>query len=241
MKILNEKLQVHDTLNSKIWDMETNLLLPLVKNKIMKVIDLFKEYTAIPIDIIDIQIVGSNASYNYTEYSDLDVHIIANYENISEDVNIVKLLYDANKSIFNNNFDIKIHGIEIELYVQDVKSGIISNGIYSVITDSWIKFPKPIAVQEFDTSVELNKWKNLISRILETGNSEEINKIINQIYLIRHNSIAVGGEYSKGNQLFKDIRNEGLLDALKDARNKALSNELSLESLSKGQIVNRFN
>ena len=239
MKMLNEDFQVHENLNPLIWDSNNNLLVD-VKKHILDVIDLFENYIDIPIDIIDVQLVGSNASYNYTENSDLDVHIIANFEDISEDINIVKLLYDAYKSNFNKNFDITIHGIEIELYVQDVKSGIASNGIYSIYDNKWIKFPKPITVTNFDTSKEVNKWKMIIEDTLARGKSEEIKNLINRLYLVRHNSIANAGEHSKGNQIFKDIRNLGLLDRLKDELNKSLSKELSLESLTKGQIVARF-
>lgn len=57
---------------------------------------------------------------------------------------------------------------------------------------------------------------------------------------MRTNSIAVDGEYGKGNQLFKDIRNLGLLQSLKDAMNSALSNKLSLECLSRGQLIQRL-
>lgn len=240
MKMLNEDFQVHDTLNPLIWDSNNKLLVD-VKKHILATISLFEDYVNIPMNIIDVQIVGSNASYNYNESSDLDVHIITNFEDVNEDVNLVRLLYDAYKSNFNKNFDITIHGIEIEMYVQDVNSGIASNGIYSVYDNKWIKFPKPIDVVNFDTTREVAKWKNVIEDVLIRGKSEEIKNLINRLYLIRHNSIAVNGEHSKGNQIFKDIRSLGLLDKLKEESNKALSKEMSLESLTKGQIVNRFN
>ena len=55
---------------------------------------------------------------------------------------------------------------------------------------------------------------------------------------MRTNSIAVDGEYGKGNQIFKDLRNLGYLSKLKEALMKAMSKELSLESLSRGRLVN---
>ena len=56
---------------------------------------------------------------------------------------------------------------------------------------------------------------------------------------MRKNSIAIDGEYGKGNQLIKDIRSAGLLDKLKSELNNAISKDLSLEGLSSGQIINR--
>ena len=240
MKNLFEAMEVHETLNPKIWNLNTNNLLPEVEDQINKVIDSFRGYTHVPIDVVDIQIVGSNASFNYTENSDLDVHIIADYASISEDVNILRLLYDSMKSNFNKNFDISVHGVEIELYIQDINSGIISNGIYSMLNHEWIKFPEPIEVKVFDTSEEVKKLEHEINDILIDKNLDDIQEMINRLYLIRHNSIAAEGEDSKGNQIFKDIRSKGLLDLLKKELNAAISKELSLESLSNGQIVNRL-
>lgn len=59
--------------------------------------------------------------------------------------------------------------------------------------------------------------------------------------MIRKNSIAIDGEYGKGNQLFKSIRDLGLLDELKNRTNEVLSQDLSMESLSEnytlGQLI----
>lgn len=241
MKILNEEFQIHDTLNPKLFDTNTNLLLPDVRKQIIEIVSKFEDYIQVPIMIADIQLVGSNASYNYTDTSDLDVHIIANFEAISCDVSILQSLYDAKKSAFNKSLDITLHGIEVELYIQDIKSTTISNGIYSVCDNAWIKEPKPIkSITKHNTEKEFTKWQEKIQQVLQNNDYEEINNTITMLYLIRHNSIAVDGEYGKGNSLFKDIRSAGLLQQLKDALDKALAKKLSLESLSKGQLINRM-
>lgn len=241
MKILNEEFQIHDTLNPKLFDTNTNLLLPDVRKQIIEIVSKFEDYIQVPIMIADIQLVGSNVSYNYTDTSDLDVHIIANFEATSCDTSILQALYDAKKSAFNKNLDITLHGVEVELYVQDIRSATISNGIYSVCDNRWIKEPKPIkSITKHNTEKEFEKWSQRINQVLEHNNYEEINDTITTLYLIRHNSIAVDGEYGKGNALFKDIRSAGLLQQLKDALDKALSKKLSLENLTKGQLVNRM-
>jgi len=241
MKIMNEDFQIHDTLNPKLFDTNTNLLLPDVRKQIIEIVSEFESYIQVPIDIADIQLVGSNASYNYTETSDLDVHIIANFELVSQDVEILQALYDAKKSTFNKNLDVKIHGIEVEMYIQDIKSGIISNGIYSVCDNKWVKEPKPIkSITKHNVEKEFTKWEEKINQVLQRNSYEEITNVINTLYLIRHNSIAADGEYSKGNTLFKEIRSAGLLQQLKDALDVALSKKLSLENLTKGQLINRM-
>lgn len=241
MKILNEDFIIHDTLNPKLFDINTNALLPDVKKKIIEIVSSFEDYLNVPIDIADIQLVGSNVSYNYTDNSDLDVHIIANFDLVSNDETLLQALYDAKKTSFNKNLDIKIKGIDVEMYVQNIKSTTISNGIYSICDNKWIKEPKPIkSATKYNTQKEFDKWQEKINQIIKRGNYEEITNAINLLYLIRHNSIAVDGEYSKGNQIFKDIRSAGLLQELKDALDKALSKKLSLESMTNGQIINRL-
>ena len=51
-------------------------LKPEIREKILQIVDAFLEYTQVSINIIDVRLVGSNASYNYNEYSDLDIHIV---------------------------------------------------------------------------------------------------------------------------------------------------------------------
>lgn len=61
------------------------------------------------------------------------------------------------------------------------------------------------------------------------GKIEEIDKFINDIYKLRKDSIADKGEYAEGNAIFKEFRNKGYLDKLKDLKNNLKSQQLSIE------------
>lgn len=237
---LNEEFQIHDTLNPKLWD-DANCLKPEVKNKIVEIVDFFEENLQVPLVIADIQLCGSNCSFNYTEFSDLDVHIIANFEAVSSETEVLQTVYDLSKTKFNDNYDITINGVEIELYVQNINSSVMSNGIYSVLENAWIKEPKPITkVTKHSTEKEVEKWTQHIEAVLHKADYDDILNTINTLYLLRHNSLNADGEYGKGNQIFKDIRNAGLLTKLKHALNDAMAKRLSLEEMMNGSIVNRF-
>jgi len=237
---IKESFEIHDTLNPKLFG-EDGLLLPEVRNKLIEIVRYFEEYVQVPIDICDVQLVGSNVSYNYTATSDLDVHLIANFDTVYKNPEVLAALYDLKRSEFNKNHDIKIRGIEVELYVQDVRSNITSNGIYSLCDNSWVKEPKPLkSATKHNTDSEMEKWEVIIKEAIASNDYDTITQAINTLYLIRHNSIAVDGEYGKGNQLFKDIRSSGLLQRLKDAAYVAVSDELTLESYSEGQLLNRI-
>ena len=77
-------IEYHETLNPKLWI--NNKLIPEIKNKLIEIYQTFvnklKE-NEIPIDVIDVLLLGSNASYNYTNYSDIDLHIVTDFTDIA--------------------------------------------------------------------------------------------------------------------------------------------------------------
>ena len=151
---------------------------------------------------------------------------------------ILLALYNLQKSSFNQNYDISIHGVPVELYVEDIQANTVSNGIYSLYREEWIKFPEKIPVQNYDIEEQLNKYKVFIDQELIHGDYNGVLSVIDDLYLMRKNSMAVDGEYGAGNQLFKEIRSLGLLDALKDRAKELNGKRLSLEGFTRGQIIN---
>jgi hypothetical protein len=226
--MLIEKLEVHDTLNPKIWTSD-NKLQHDVRQKILDVLDLFKKFCELTIPVVDIYLVGSNASYNYTDNSDLDMHIIVNFDLIDGSKEVVGMMYNLQRSAFNRDYDISVHGVPIEIYVEDVSgTSVTSNGIYSVFKDKWLKFPKRIEVPIIDTSDAVSRWEKRINYELTKGTYQSVSDVITKLYAMRKNSILVDGEFGKGNQIFKDIRNLGLLSELKDKLKELTSKEYSL-------------
>lgn len=239
MSNINEAYELQNTLNPKLWDTKTMKMLPEVREKIVAIVDQFESFIDCPIAICDVTVVGSQANYNYGADSDLDVHVIANFDLIRSEDSLISLLYNAKKARFNEQYDISIRGIEVELYIEDIKTAVVSNGIYSVCEDKWIKKPIRQALPpKPDLSHELQRWNQRIKECVKSNDRDQIETCINYLYLMRKNSLSVDGEYGKGNLLFKDIRQMGGLDLLKEALNTSISKELSLESLSSGQLIN---
>lgn len=235
---LFEKLELHDTLNPNIWNSD-NTLKEEVRDRLLQIVDFFKETLDIPLEIADIQLVGSNASFNYNDQSDLDAHIIVNFDLIPIPEEYTQVLYNFAKSSFNSKYDISIHGVEVELYVDDIKSGLVSNGIYSVLKDKWLKFPKPIEIPSIDISQDVNDWKARIDNIINNSDLEELKNCLNDLYLLRRASLVDEGEFSKGNLIFKELRNQGYLDRLKNKITEFTSDELTLEDYSLGTYIAR--
>lgn len=231
ISIIEESVELHDSLNPKLW--MNNKLIPAVKSKVLGIVDEFIDYVDIPMNIVDIHLLGSNASYNYTNNSDIDIHIVVNYDLMDASTEILQTMYNSAKTDFNKTYDISFKGINVELYVEDVKANTVSNGIYSVYEDKWIKFPEKINVPDVEIDQDLIPIKNSIGMLLSTGSIDDIEKEINSLYLLRKNSLTTDGEFGKGNLIFKEIRNCGLLDDLKDRRVELKSKQLSLENISK--------
>ena len=226
-------MKFHNELNPKIWNAD-HTLKDDVKDRLLQIVSYFTKDSYIPINVLDARIVGSNASYNYTPFSDLDLQLVVNFEQISDSKELIQALFDLQKTLFNKAHDISIHGVNVELYVEDVNAMTLSNGIYSLFEDKWIKEPEKLTdVPDVDITKETNRWRRVIETALSNGDINDVSNLINRLYMIRKNALSIDGEYSKGNQIFKAIRNDGLLDKLKDRYKELVSKDLSLESLHK--------
>ena len=220
---------MNNILNQKIFN-SSNILYDDVRSSILKIAKTFIDESEIPLNVVDIQLVGSQAAYNYTDNSDLDIHIIVSYLSDRDDIAAAKkAYYQLYKKQFNDKYNLSIHNIPVELYVDDVASNIISNGIYSVLNNKWIKFPEKIDYEIYDIDDTVNKWKSIIDSFIEQQDLEQLQNLLDNLYLMRRNSLSIDSEYGKGNQIFKGIRNVGYLDKLKSAINNAISSELTLE------------
>ena len=238
--LVNEDIEKHDTLNPELF--EHNELKKEVKETIENIADLFIEELSeqdIKFKLKDIILLGSNVSYNYTKDSDLYVHLIADSKNLKCPDDLYPLLYGAYVSIFNKNYDITIKGIPVELYVEIDESTAKSNGIYS-LTKGWIKEPVQTDIPDIDFdqfNVEFKTWEDRYLDIINNKSPENENKseiikdFISDLYDLRKQSITKDGEYGLGNLIFKEFRNKGYLDYLKDQRKVEKGKELSLESL----------
>lgn len=230
---IEESYQVLDELNPKLWQQDGTLR-PEVHGKLIEIQDQFIEElneNNIPVAVLDAWIVGSNASYNYTEQSDLDLHIIVDSSTSSCDAAVLQILYNYFKSNFNSKYDISIHGIDVELYIEDVNSNAVSNGIYSLKQDKWIKKPIKADIPEVQIDSELlQKWTDKYNNVVAGVSAQTAQSLVNELYLLRKQSLATEGEYGQGNLIFKEFRNNGYLDKLKEIAAGDKSKELSLES-----------
>lgn len=237
---LLEAIEKHATLNSKLFTKE-EILKETVRKKMLEIVDEFlnnlKEQN-IEIKVEDILMVGSNANYNYTKDSDIDLHVIANTKNMKYEMEIANALYSAYRTLFNKNLDINLYDIPLELYVEVENTPRNSNGVYSVKKDKWVKKPVQEEIPDFDKEALdklVDKWENKCKDLLDKiaadklDDEKQVVKLIEDIYEKLRKTGVAKSEYAIENLAFKELRNKGYLDKLKAAKHELISKRLSLE------------
>jgi GNAT superfamily N-acetyltransferase len=228
---LSDAVTFHDKLNPKLWI--GVVLRPDVREQLMTIAqDFLEELGVHDLDVKDITISGSNAAYSYTKHSDLDLHILVDMGNLPVD-EVYKELFTAKKTIYNDTHDIKIHGIPVELYVQDSRQPVVSLGEYSVLNDQWLKIPSKRR-SNFDQTATKSKYGKLLSLIEMALKSRKYNKvkhIIDTIKRYRQAGLDKGGEFGPENLAYKMLRSQGYITKLYDLRDKLHSEKLSFETM----------
>jgi hypothetical protein len=225
---LNELSTVyyHDELNPLLW--EQGKLKTEIRYKLLAIAHHFAKFLNVPkLNLRDITISGSNAAYGYSEQSDIDLHLVVD---MPHDKPELEELYTAKKNQFNFTYNIKVKGIDVELYVQDVQQPHHSAGIYSILNDKWLSKPKHQPPNIDDKEVK-SKARNYSAKINAAMRSGELNKAkdtMADIRRLRQAGLEKGGEYSIENLAFKLLRSRGKIDKFVRYINKMQSAELSL-------------
>lgn len=214
-----------NTLNPALW--EGDSLIPEVRLQLMKIARHFEEYLNVEnLNLRDITISGSNASYGYNEFSDIDLHLVAD---ITDPQQVE--LYSAKKNQYNFTYDIKIKNIDVELYVQDSKQTHHSAGIYSVLRDKWIS--KPSATEPKASPGEIKRkarnYAGKINQALRSNSLEKAESTMEELRRLRKAGLETNGEHSVENLAFKLLRARGQIDKLRKYIDKLQSAELSLK------------
>lgn len=223
---------VNKRLNPKLWD-DGNLK-PEVADKLIKIAAAFEKFIGIDLDIIDYTITGSNANYTWTEYSDLDLHLII--PGVATDEQ--RELFNAKKSLWGEQRDITIKGLPVECYVQGKDEPHHSTGVYSLTKNQWLVEPKKIKPKIDDSAIEAKK-DAVLSRVEEALISKDLNKLTRikeKITQMRKAGLTRAGEWSVENVVFKILRNLGLIDQISEKIRELEDQQLSLEN-SSGSVV----
>lgn len=224
-----DSFKIHDELERRIWDgmqMKEEVRIPM-----LKIAKNFIEGLPFPIDIEDITLTGSLANYNWSTYSDVDLHIIVDFSKIDENYELVKAFFDNVRARWNDKHNITLKGYDVEIYVEDAGESHKSSGVYSVMNDDWIIKPN-----KYDDSIDFNtarrKADEIESRVNRTNNLvlageykkalRAIDKLKRKVRNMRRAGLeSPKQEFSIENIAFKILRRNGILDELENLKTDA--------------------
>lgn len=239
-KIINS-FYLQDTFNPDLWDNPENpksvTLKPEIRERLLKVANLFIDYLDTDLFIQDIIFVGSLVGYNWSEFSDFDIHILIDL-NESENKKLTEELFRLKKTVFNAAHDIRIKGYETELFVQDSNEENSIQGIYSILNNEWLKKPEKenFKVDKKKLISKANQWMDIIDGVLENAEDEDIDDAVKLVKKYREKlrkyrtcGLQKEGEYSYENLVFKFLRRNGYISKLENFKNEFVDKKLSLE------------
>lgn len=216
---------VNRELNPKIW--QGGRLDGAVTKKLLEIARAFQEFIGVDLEVVDYTITGSNANYTWTDYSDLDLHLIV--PGTPSDAE--RELYSAKKSLWAEQHDITIKGLPVECYVQGQDEKHHSTGVYSLGQQQWLVKPKKIKPKLDDAAIEAKK--DSILRQIETAllakDLDKLQTVKDKITTMRRAGLERAGEWSVENLVFKILRNLGLIDQITEKIRELEDQQLSLE------------
>ena len=204
------------TLEPKIWEKNENKINPKVRKNLLEIAYQFIDSFGIDVVIDDIIVTGSIANYNWSEYSDVDLHILVDYKQFRKEF---KDLY-------------------VEVFVEDSDLKGVSGGVYSVLNDEWIKKPtkENLNVSKEEIIRNAKKWMSLIDTLIKNLDDEDIETIRKSVKSIkdklkkyRVSGLQSGGEMGIQNLVFKVLRRNGYIEKLYNIPMNLIDKKLSLK------------
>lgn len=233
----NDILTINDSLNAKIWTGDR--LDDAVKEKILAVAqDFFDKLELDQTELEDVTFTGSLANFNYTKYSDIDLHLLVDFSKVDDNHDLVREYFSAKTALWNKTHDIFVNGYEIEIYVQNTAEEHHSTGVYSLNNDEWIAQPLRIE-PEVDTDMvkrKISSFVDMVERVEDEYEDKKYEKassmavsLVKKIKKFRKSGLEDKGEYSNENLVFKYLRNKGFLNNLFKLRDLSYDKMMSLQ------------
>jgi hypothetical protein len=236
-----KSFKIQDNLNPKVWEPGGKKIKPEIRDYLLEIAYQFIDFIGVDVFVEDIHFTGSLANFNWSKYSDIDLHLIVDYEQYPEDkVELYKELFNLKKILFNTKHDIKIKGFEVEVYAQDSEEPHTATGLYSILFDEWVDEPKKLSVKVNKESInkKVKVWMDTIDSVIENASDKDldeakefIKKYKEKLKKFRKSGLDKEGEFSDENLVFKVLRRNGYIDKLFDFEDKLLDKSLSMNEL----------
>ena len=237
-----KSFESQDELNPKIWEKDGNsyTMKPEVREKLLEIANLFIDFLGVDVIVTDIIMIGSLVNYNWSKYSDIDLHIVVNFNQFSENSKDLYLeFFDLKKVIFNQKHNITMFGYDVECFVQKEDETTFSSGIYSILYDMWMNEPKKSNTKNIDKELikdRASQWMRIIDGLIDNIQDEDpdeikslVKKYKEKLKKFRNCGLEKGGEMSLENLVFKLLRRNGYIEKLYDTPTEIIDKKLSMK------------
>lgn len=237
-----KSFESQDELNPKIWAKDGNsyTMKPEVREKLLEIANLFIDFLGVDVIVTDIIMIGSLVNYNWSKYSDIDLHIVVNFNQFSENSKDLYLeFFDLKKVIFNQKHNITMFGYDVECFVQKEDETTFSSGIYSILYDMWMNEPKKSNTKNIDKELlkdRASQWMRIIDGLIDNIQDEDpdeikslVKKYKEKLKKFRNCGLEKGGEMSLENLVFKLLRRNGYIEKLYDTPTEIIDKKLSMK------------
>ena len=248
-----DSFKKQNTLPPKIWK-DDDTIDSKVRLKLLDIADDFWKFANVSwVDMRGVRLTGSICNFNWSDKSDIDLHIVVDFSDVDERKDFVQEYFNDKKNEWNRSHDnLIIYGYPVELYVEDVDAETESGGIYDLEENKWIKKPSSDKIKEIgldkysikDISAKImTKIDDIIDAFNATDDDAELRKIgkdandlYNKIKKMRKEGLARGGENDPDNIIYKVLRRAGYMDML-----RTFSSELydKLNSIDLEESINK--
>ena len=107
-----EGFRIHDELEPQIWKDEK--LKPNIKDRLMEIAEDFIDNLSFKVNLKDVRFTGSLANYNWSQYSDIDLHLVVDFSEVDENKELVKELFDSKRMRWDRDWETNIFEIYFE-------------------------------------------------------------------------------------------------------------------------------
>jgi len=231
--------KTQETLNPDVFTNE--VMKEDIKKRLAEIADDFIAGIDFDLQVEDITLTGSLANYNWSKYSDFDLHILVDYAAIDADKDIVKRFFQDIKAIWNIKHNIFLKGYEVEINVQNTNEEHMSSGVYSVQNDEWVLKPEkeeteraPIDKQNIekkadDIIFQIDRAEKLFADGKLDDALDAIDRLKQKVRNLRKTGLSKDdGVYSVENLAFKTLRRSMELERLSTLKNKAYDRQMSI-------------
>jgi hypothetical protein len=224
-----EPIGRHQELNPKLWNHDR--LRSEVKGALIRIAEDFLKFVDVPVEVVDIRLAGGNANYNYSEHSDIDLHIIADFSQVKCDREVAEL-FDTKRLLYKRDHDITIKGIPVELYIEDLDHPAVS-AAYSIVKDTWQKEPQQKLPQYVEKSVKkaVEMWHKIIKTAIMSGDLNTCRQCLSLLRKYRKMGLKTpDGEFSTANLVYKSLRNDHTIEGITTLINLLHDRSLSVRA-----------